>query len=63
MEDIYFTKRQQELDATAQRVKDDFIDETLRLNAKFNRDWQELINKKGQLEKDRQDGDKQNVKQ
>jgi len=64
MEDSkYFTQRSQELDVIAQRVKDDFIDESLRLGAKFNRDWQDLLNKKGQLSKEQQDNDKINIKQ
>jgi len=64
MEDSkYFTQRSQELDILAQRTKDDFIDETLRLNAMFNRDWQDLLNKRAQLSKEQQDSDKINVKQ
>jgi hypothetical protein len=59
MEDKYFTKRQQELDQMAQRTKDDYIDEILRLTNLFNRDWQELIAKKNQLVADQQLDDKE----
>jgi hypothetical protein len=62
MEDTYFTKRQQELDQMAQRRKDDYIDEILRLTGLFNRDWQELIAKRTQLVTEQQNADKQNAK-
>jgi len=63
MEDAkYYSTRSQEIDLMAQKIKDDFIDETLRLNTKFNRDWTELLNKKGQLTKEQQESDKLNVK-
>lgn len=62
MEDkLHFDKMLSELDARAIKVKDDYIDDCLKLTNRFQRDWQELIAKKGQITKEQQDADKLNA--
>ena len=61
-EQTYFKTRNQELDFLATRTKDEFIDEIMRLNQKFIRDWSDITNKKGQLTQEQKDADKVNAK-
>jgi hypothetical protein len=60
-EDKYFKVRMQEIETTAGRMKDEFIDEMLRIMNKFTRDWTELLQKKGQITAEQQKSDKLNV--
>jgi hypothetical protein len=62
MDQKYIDKRKAELNQDSIKLKERFIEETVRLNDRFKADWNEIAVKVNQLEEEAKAEDKLNVK-